>query len=181
MLALNAPRPDGEVEVFNELRKFSCALLALNGTQLCFADEQNILYMFDTRDALAQAKGRGRKPEAELEMSVAGPLGRDALIMRPVLTNGQVYVAVWDFGRGTNIVYLAQCNADDGSNPQLKNIGDRAASTGTAADPRMRRFSAEFAQRTRANRRHYIYVSLDTNVYGRSISKPMRSRSRNSF
>src|SRR6185437_551377 len=32
-------------------------LLALNGTQLCFADKQNILYMFDTRDALAQADG----------------------------------------------------------------------------------------------------------------------------
>ena len=111
---------------------FRAPRLALNGTQLCFPDDQNILYMFDTRDALAQTKEKGGSPKPRWTWQVADPSNRG--LTRPVLANGQVYVAVWDFGRGTNIVFLAECNADDGSNPQSKDIGATGTSTGTAAN-----------------------------------------------
>ena len=54
---------------------FRAPRLALNGTQLCFPDDQNILYMFDTRDALAQTKEKGGSPKPRWTWQVADPSG----------------------------------------------------------------------------------------------------------
>lgn len=101
----------------------------LNGTQLCFGDRTNTLYMIDTRAALAAAQANA----AVVAKWTWGVPTRPAATHRmstPLITNGKVYAVAWDLDtsaiNGNQIghyPYLAACDAATGQNGTAR-IGD---------------------------------------------------------
>jgi hypothetical protein len=136
--------------------------LTLSGTQLCFPDNRNILYMFDTRDALAQTSGTGgRSPKPVWTWQVPVPPVKESFIARPVLVNGQVYAAVWVYYDSERTsLYLAQCSAGDGSNPRLNAIGDSQGTPVPAIGPVLGRVRAKDQSEPQA-----LYISAPTAIY----------------
>jgi ABC-type antimicrobial peptide transport system permease subunit/outer membrane protein assembly factor BamB len=104
----------------------------LSGTQLCFGDRTSTIYMFDTRAALAQGEN-GQTPTPKWQCAVPAPQAwtntPNPRVAAPLLANGQVYASVWYFSaetanapKATHYLYLAQCNAKDGSAPQVAQL-----------------------------------------------------------
>lgn len=99
---------------------------ALSGTQLCFGDRTNTLYMFDTGAALASAAA----PRPVWTWVVPTRSATTHRVTTPVIANNKVYAAAWDLDTiaiGGNEVghyhYLAQCDAATGLNGGVS-IGD---------------------------------------------------------
>lgn len=104
----------------------------MSGTNLCFGDRTNTIYMFDTRAALAQG-AKGQTPTPTWQWSVPAPQTwsnqPNRRVAAPLLANGQVYAALWYFAAetanapsATHYLYLAQCKAKDGSSPQVAQV-----------------------------------------------------------
>lgn len=103
---------------------------ALNGTQLCFSDRTNRVYLFDTRDALQNSAAPQPKWTWQVPTQGAGPKSDTHVAATPVLANGNVYLAAWDIGTiapGGNefgsALYFAQCNAANGSDGIADYVG----------------------------------------------------------
>ena len=100
----------------------------LSGTQLCFGDRANTLYMIDTRTALAAANhNQAITPEWSWVVPTRSVRHR---MSSPVIANGKVYAVAWDFDiqaingqQVGNYHYLAICDAATGLNGTTR-IGD---------------------------------------------------------
>lgn len=101
----------------------------VSGPNLCFGDRTSTIYVFDTRAALAQGVS-GQAPAPRWRWSVPAAQSwsnsPNRRVAAPLLANGQVYAALWYFSAETATVptpthylYLAQCKAQDGSEPQV--------------------------------------------------------------
>jgi hypothetical protein len=92
---------------------------ALNGTQLCFGDRTNTLYMFDTRAALANVAA----PKPQWTWVVPTQAAATHRVTTPVIANDTVYAAVWDVDLAAPLQgymhYLAQCDAATGLNGRV--------------------------------------------------------------
>ncbi len=101
----------------------------VSGPNLCFGDRTSTIYMFDTRAALAQGVS-GQTPIPRWRWSVPAAQSwsnsPNRRVAAPLLANGHVYAALWYFfaetatvPTPTHYLYLAQCKAQDGSEPQV--------------------------------------------------------------
>ena len=105
------------------------AVPTLSGTQLCFGDQTNTLYMIDTRAALAAAE-RGQPITSEWTWVVPTRRALTHRIASPVIADGKVYAVAWDLltdeigGSAPGYYhYLAICDAATGLNGSTR-IGD---------------------------------------------------------
>ncbi|MGE0274447.1 MAG: tectonin domain-containing protein [Nitrospiraceae bacterium] len=93
----------------------------LSGTQLCFGDRTGTVYMFDTRDALANAVAPTPRWIQTLTDWQGYQLPTTQRTATPVLRNGFVHAAAWGVwlpsdGSNTALARLivVRCNAQDG-------------------------------------------------------------------
>ena len=91
----------------------------LSGTQLCFGDRTNTLYMIETQAALAAAQ-RHQAVTAEWTWAVPSLEAESHRVSTPVIANGKVYAVAWALGAGNNkdecTHRLAICDATTGLN-----------------------------------------------------------------
>ncbi|MDN5937683.1 MAG: hypothetical protein L0H83_03390 [Salinisphaera sp.] len=96
---------------------------ALSGTQLCFGDRTGTVYLFDTRDALANVAA----PTPKWTWTVTNWSGlvppTTQRTATPVLANGLVHAVawgVWNSDPALAWLVVARCNAQDGGNQEIE-------------------------------------------------------------